>query len=382
MAGTYFRHLNYALGDEDSSVELQVLPPDTGRVVAVAGSGGRVIPLLARGPRELSCVDISDTQLALTELRVCALRTLEHPEYLGLLGYEPMPVARRLELLGALPLSPGARGALEPLKAAVAAGERIIYLGRFEQMLRTLSRVNGLLTRAAGRRLFDAPDLDAQRAYVTSGFPRSAWKGVLLLLGNSAVLNSLLYRGDFPKKNRPGSTFRIYQELFDRLFQDTPARKSFFLQMVFLGELRFAEGFPIEADPAVYRAAQRHARKCRIDFIQGDLVEEVRKQRDVGFVSLSDVPSFLPPAREQTFLEELKPGLAPGALVVTRGHLRVVTPGHAGYAHVTDRYQDVLARETTQLWTIHVYQREPSGAAGERFQEDLSHARGQAEPFV
>ena len=44
--------------------------------MAVAGSGGRVLPLLARRPRRLTCVDICRPQLFLTELRVEALRAL------------------------------------------------------------------------------------------------------------------------------------------------------------------------------------------------------------------------------------------------------------------------------------------------------------------
>ncbi|WP_375744559.1 DUF3419 family protein [Corallococcus interemptor] len=357
--GAYFRHLNYSLGDEDSSVELHALPPDARHVVAVAGSGGRVVPLLARAPRKVTCVDISDTQLALTELRIAALRRLNHAEYLGLLGYEPMSPQRRLELLATLPLSGSARKALDPVWKAVEAGERIVYLGRFEGMLRTLSRVVGLFTGQRGRKMFDQPDVAGQRAYLDAGFPRGAWRLVLLLMGNSAVLNSLLYRGDFPKKNRPESAFRIYWDLFDRLFRTMPARSSFFLQLVFFGELRFPEGYPIECDADVFLAAQRAARTADIEYVQGDILQHVQAQRDVDFVSLSDVPSFLPPERERGFLEALKPGLTPDALVVTRGHLRVAAPEVQGYEDVSGRYTDAIARERTQLWRIHFYQRRP-----------------------
>ncbi|GMU06217.1 DUF3419 family protein [Corallococcus caeni] len=357
MARAYFSHLNYSLGDEDSSVELHALPADARHVVAVAGSGGRVVPLLARAPRKLTCVDISDTQLALTELRIAALRQLNHAEYLGLLGYEAMSIQRRLELLATLPLSGPARTALDPVWKAVQAGERIVYLGRFEGMLRTLSRFVGLFTGQRGRRMFDQPDVAGQRTYLDGGFPKGAWKLVLLLMGNSAVLNSLLYRGDFPKKNLPGSAFRIYWDIFDRLFRTLPVRSSFFLQLVFFGELRYPEGYPIECDADVFLAAQRAARDTDIEYVRGDIIQHVQEQRGVDFVSLSDVPSFLPPERERDFLNAMKPGLAPDALVVTRGHLRVAAPEVQGYEVVSNRYQDAIAQERTQLWRIHLYQR-------------------------
>ena len=186
-------------------------------------------------------------------------------------------------------------------------------------------------------------------------FPNRAWKLVLMLLGNSTVLNSLLYRGDFPKKNRPESAYAIYQQIFHRLFHTMVARKSFFLQMVFFGELRYAEGFPVECSEDVYQAAQRAARSTRIEFLREDIVQYVHDSSGVGFVSLSDVPSFLPLDRERGFLSAMKAGLSPGALIAMRGHLRVVEPDAGGFTVVGDEFSQVISEERTQLWKIEVY---------------------------
>jgi S-adenosylmethionine-diacylglycerol 3-amino-3-carboxypropyl transferase len=363
MANKYFSNLNYSLGDEDSVIEVNALPRGTDHVVAIAGSGGRVVPLLGREPRRLTCVDISDAQLALTELRVAALKVLAREEYLGFLGYTSMSAEERARLFDTLQVSDAARVALQPLRAAIAAGRPIIYEGRFERMLRTLSRVNGLLTRARGRGLFDSLALETQRRYVETRFPSRAWRLVLALLGNSTVLNSLLYRGDFPKKNRPGSTYKIYREIFERLFRTVLARRSFFLQMVFFGELVYADGFPIECSEEAYPTAQRAARASKIDFVRDDILQYVQQSSEVGFVSLSDVPSFLPPRREQGFLAAMKPGLAAGALVATRGHLRVITPNPGGFDVVTDEFGEAIAQESTQLWKVDIYRKHGSRRA-------------------
>jgi S-adenosylmethionine-diacylglycerol 3-amino-3-carboxypropyl transferase len=358
MAPTdYFKHLNYTMGDEDSSVELQLLKPNTHHVVAVAGSGGRVAPLLARYPQRLACVDVSEHQLALAEFRVAALRMLSRADYLGLLGYQSMPGPERTSLFRALSISDSARTLLTPLFGTGAAGQPLVYQGRFERMLRTLARTNDLFTGARGRRIFASRDLAEQQAYLDTDFPGRAWDLVLLLLGNSAVLNSLLYRGAFPKKNRPGSTYAIYKSIFDRLFRTILARRSFFLQMVFLGELQFADGFPIECDALIYEDAQRAARECRVDFVRGDVIEYLGRCRGVGFVSLSDVPSFLPAPADRTFLGRIRAGLADGAVVATRGHLRVVEPATDGYADISRMYEDVMSRETTQLWHVDIYEK-------------------------
>jgi S-adenosylmethionine-diacylglycerol 3-amino-3-carboxypropyl transferase len=353
----YFKEqLNYTLGDEDSSVELSILPEGARHVLTIAGSGGRVLPLLARAPKRLTCVDISYPQLHLTELRLTALKELEHAEFLGLLGYPPVVMApeERERHFRRLPLSAPAREFLEGFFVAHGWAAPV-YVGRFERMLRQLSQVNRLFTGKAGQGVFETRTLEEQAEYLRTRFPQTAWKAVLLLLGNSAVLNSLLYRGDFPKKNIQGSAYSIYQDVFSRLFATCLARESFFLQLVFFGELRYPEGNPIECNPDVYARAKAALGRTEIRYVRGDILETARQEGAIDFVSLSDVPSFFKGPREMGFLQELRPGLAPDARVVTRGHLRVLRPDAAGFEPVTDFHQDALNRERTQLWQVQVY---------------------------
>lgn len=137
-----------------------------------------------------------------------------------------------------------------PVWEAVARGESPIYLGRSERTLQTLASVNRRVTGRSGQALFAHGDLGAQRDYLARKFPQWRWRLVLALLGNSTVLNSLLYKGEFPRKNIQGSTYGIYRDLFARLFQNTLAKTSFFLQMVFLGRLQYQEGFPLSVTRA------------------------------------------------------------------------------------------------------------------------------------
>jgi S-adenosylmethionine-diacylglycerol 3-amino-3-carboxypropyl transferase len=216
--------------------------------------------------------------------------------------------------------------------------------------------VNRLFTGKAGRGLFEARSREEQEAYLRTRFPHTAWKAVLLLLGNSAVLNSLLYKGDFPKKNIPGSAYSIYRDVFSRLFGACLARESFFLQMVFFGGLRFAEGNPIECEPDVYARAKAALGRTEVRYVQGDIFETARREGGIDFVSLSDVPSFLQGPREESFLQEVRPGLVPDAIVITRGHLRVPRPDTRGFELITSSYEGALKSERTQLWQVQVYQ--------------------------
>src|SRR5690348_8215276 len=84
---TYFDSLNYTLGNEDTALEYDLLPPTVSHLYAVAGSGSRVLPLMAKKPKKVTCVDTSRNQLYLTELRIVSLKTLTYAEFLGFWGY-------------------------------------------------------------------------------------------------------------------------------------------------------------------------------------------------------------------------------------------------------------------------------------------------------
>jgi len=68
---------------EDSRSELAALGSLTGkRVFAVTAGGGRVLNLLLERPRSITAVDLNPAQNALLELKIAAMRHLDHPGYL------------------------------------------------------------------------------------------------------------------------------------------------------------------------------------------------------------------------------------------------------------------------------------------------------------
>ncbi|WP_265290240.1 hypothetical protein [Verminephrobacter eiseniae] len=218
------------------------------------------------------------------------------------------------------------------------------------------SKVTRLLTGRAGAGIFDATTLDEQRHYVRTRFPRWRWHLVLLLLGNSTALNSLLYKGEFPRKNIDSSHFSIYQTIFDRLFNEQMAKASFFLQMVFLGHVPHSEGYPVECRKDVFSQAKVALADCHIDYVEGDVFEAAARQdRTIDFLSLSDVPSFLPASAEAGFLQHVRPGLAKDALVVVRAHLRRPYPTLNDYVDVSHQHPAAALQESTKLWSFHMY---------------------------
>ncbi|MBC3206143.1 DUF3419 family protein [Pseudomonas sp. SWRI111] len=351
----YFERLNYSLGDEDAALEHEIVPEHARHVVDVAGCGSRLLPLLARCPARLTCADISAPQLAFTRLRLALLEQADHESFMDFMGYRPdTSITRRQSVFRQLDLPLADRRWLADLFQS-SHWHAPIYLGAFEQTLRRLARINALVTGKAGRGIFQCCDLGEQSDYYRRRFPLRRWKAVIGLLGNAAVLNSLLYRGAFPANNLGISSRKVYLDIFHALFTTQVVRESFFLQMLFFGELRYPQGYPLECDPQIFQSAREALKQCRVSVVQGDIVDCVAACTDVDFVSLSDVPSFLPDATAATVLQRLRPALAEHALTVMRGHLRVVRPDCEGFRDVSSQYHEAIAREKTQLWRVQVY---------------------------
>ena len=355
----YFSALNYSIGEEDSTVEHAVLKTRPGAsILAVAGSGSRVLPLLACRPEKLVCVDVSPWQLALTSLRLSALATLEYADYLAFFGYKPgMMPARREQLFRALTPHPVYWLQAETLLAQTG-WTAPLYIGRFERMIRQLRQVNALITGPAGTGIFECRSLAEQQAYLDSSFPHRRWSLVVRLLGNATVLNGLLYRGEFPRNNTGVSAAKHYAMLFDRLFSKRLARESFFLQMLFLGRIQYEDGFLAEVDPDLYAAGQSALRHCELSLRLRNVFAALDEQEQADFISLSDVPSFLPDDAASQVLQTLRPRLADGGTVVFRSHLRYIEPCSDGYARLDARFKQETDRETSGLWRISIFGKE------------------------
>ncbi|MCW5238054.1 DUF3419 family protein [Verminephrobacter eiseniae] len=131
----YFRSLNYTMGDEDANPEMQLLREESRHVMVVADCGSRVIPLLARRPQRLTCVDISPPQLAVCELRVALLKDCTREEFMGFLGYDgSMNTSTRQTLFQRLSLSTRSRNLLTSMFDEIGWGS-MLYLGVTSRMI-------------------------------------------------------------------------------------------------------------------------------------------------------------------------------------------------------------------------------------------------------
>ncbi|MCA9711932.1 MAG: DUF3419 family protein, partial [Myxococcales bacterium] len=207
--------LLYSIGDEDNRLEWALLPRKAQHVVSVAGSGARLLPLLARRPRRLTALDLSPMQLALTRLRLAALASWTHEIYCAFFGYPPhsmIPAERHARFEG-LPLDERTKGMLRPLLRACDFGPAAYY-GRFERSLVRTARLVRVLLGPEVHCPFAAQGIEEQRQLLAERFPRRRWQLVLSLLSNDDELRTLLGHGAFTQRTEKATAFRHFERLF------------------------------------------------------------------------------------------------------------------------------------------------------------------------
>jgi S-adenosylmethionine-diacylglycerol 3-amino-3-carboxypropyl transferase len=324
----YFTGLNYSLANEDTWVEHSMAPEKGRSTLVVAGSGSRVLPLLARNPDRLEIVDLSDAQLFLSELRIAAVRELEHPEFLYFMGYRggiadgTLGADDRLRLFERLCMSDACRD-FWTANRAWWEPRGFVYLGKWERHFMKLGKFLGSIARLKADPLFEAHTVEEQRRLMEKHWSETRFTAFLRVALSEFVFNRFLYKGHFAggegKRTAEDPAWKMVDREMTRMFRETLLRKNFFIQMIFLGEVRYEEGLPTEAHPAVFEAAKKAA--TEVVWTRGNFLE-ITRQRPFDFYSLSDTISYVTDAEARDFTRQIHSETPRGATVVIRSFMR------------------------------------------------------------
>lgn len=363
MSQKYFSGLNYTLGNEDTAVEIELIKKlKPKKIFSICGSGGRSLPLMHKDAQELSLSDLSQEQLYLAQLRLSTYKDLSFEEFLLFWGYYPYGAndntAQRKELFYRLDLRPEARDFFTKVFHEVEF-ESLLYLGKWERTFAVFAKITSVLLGRDYDRILRFDNLEEQIHYYRTSFPMKRWKAMIQILGNKATFNALLYKGDFITKNSPLSHFDYYFQAFERLFTRDLAQKSFFLQLCFYGKIKSLPGVPVEAHQESHERIK--ASECHVECLKEDFVSYLSKgTKQYDFLSLSDVPSYFQGELERDYMQKIKPGLLPGAIIVTRYYLRKSDCDLSGYLDITDSHIKLIELEKVQMYEIRIYQYQPS----------------------
>jgi S-adenosylmethionine-diacylglycerol 3-amino-3-carboxypropyl transferase len=329
MSVKYFSQLNYSLGNEDTELEYKLVRHfKSEHIVSVCGSGSRCFPLVHETSKTLHIVDLVAEQLELAQLRLELIKKLEHTEFLKYWGYAPHNLKED--------------------------NDSILYIGKWEKTFKRFSQLVKIVLGKHAGHLFTFDDLNLQRAYFANEFPWRRWNLLVRIIGNKAIFNALLYKGDFVKKNINETYYDYYQKAFKHLFYHDLAKKSFFLQLCMQGEILYPEGNLIEAQSECYTEVKKNIAKTQVQFYQQEIISVLKNLKSIDFVSLSDVPSYFSGELEQNFLQLIKPSLAKGAIVVLRSYLRIPNANQNGFQDISEDFKDLIAAEKVAMYRIQI----------------------------
>ncbi len=356
---TYFNDLNYSLGNEDTNLETKLVEQfRPKKIISVCGSGSRALPLLFESVEELTLVDLAPQQIYLARLRLSLIKACSHEEFLKFFGYPPFDIDQniefRKEIFEKLPLNNDTRQYFEQYFEEYNWNS-ILYTGKWEKTFVFFSKIiRKFISKFHIEKMFSFTCIDEQRKYFKESFPRLRWKVILFILGNKQVFNTLLYKGDFIKKNVNESFLKYYTMAFDNIFNHILVKDSFFLHLCFNGKINSPDGNINEADPNVFQTMKKNAQTTKIIFKNKDIISAIKEDQNIDFVSISDVPSYFSGVMEKEFLKRIIHSLNDKAIVVNRNYLRIPDADRTGFEDIANDYRALIRTEKLQMYRIEI----------------------------
>jgi len=364
MAQEYFSDLNYTLANEDTRIEYDLLKENADRIFSIAGSGARCLPLIARQPAEMHIIDMSPAQIHLCELRFEAMRQMTYEQWLFFFGYRGALQSgsgsgdSRFELFQKLKLTPETKQYWQERQKGWE-NKGFILLGRWESHFQKLGVIFRDYLQCDFSFLFKAQNLREQGELYEKNWPHLRWKSFLRLLASEYVFNKYLYKGHFSgqshhrTENRP--PYQFIREEFERIFKNQLVRKNYFMQILFLGEIRYEEGLPLEAHEHIFHNCKKSP--TRIHYHVGNLLEILPKM-PFDFISLSDTISYLPTNDANQILQKLHAGTKEKSRVIIRSFMRAPTAiDHQGWNQLKEKESWAHQIDGTGVYNFHIFEK-------------------------
>ena len=305
-------------------------------------------------------LDYSFEQLSITALRIETVKHLSYDDFINFWGYPNsstnMSQDDRLKLLESFDLTEEQKSFLANL---INKNPKLIYSGKYEKTLKAFSKVIQKVMGKHINRLKEFKSHDEFSDYYYQEFPIWRWKLLVKSLGNTTLLNALLYKGSHPIKNINRSFSGYFEQVFNALFRFLSPRQSFFLQMLFFGEIIDIDGAPIEADPSIFTKMKKGIEQCEIKFYQGDFFGICNSlETKIDFVSFSDILSYFPDDLGEVYLQKIRNKLSSNAITVHRYYFHITkNMDTTGYEKISNQYLQYINREKTQIYLIDIYQK-------------------------
>lgn len=291
---------------EDPRCDLQALAIRPGDVVMGVTSGAcNIFGLLLADPGLVYAVDINPCQSWLLELKIAALRRLEHPALLEFLGLRPS--GARLDQFHALApdLSPEARTYWLEHRNWIIQG--LLGQGRYE---RFVGLVRGCLKVLQGpgrvQGLFASNTLDQQRDYFAQRWDTRRWRWVFDALLNKVTLARMGLSKDYFQFDDGSQSFsESFRNRCKRALTEIPIHGNYFVSLYFSGTYADETSMPDYLLPQ--NIATLRARLDRIRIVTQDVQGWLERQpdRSIDGFSLSNICELMDQATTDFTFEQV-----------------------------------------------------------------------------
>jgi S-adenosylmethionine-diacylglycerol 3-amino-3-carboxypropyl transferase len=315
-------------------------------LLVIASAGDNVLNLLLRQPRRLIAIDVNPAQIALAELHVAAISSLDHTELLQLLGWTSAAPEVRVGLYERVRrrLADASRAWWDDRVTTIDAG--IVHAGRLERYIggfreryfadpRDRARVDAMLS---------ATDLAAQRAraalVLTPDFARA--------FGAYFTAATLAANGrDASQMRHVATDMDVTAQLLSRLTwvcTETLLAGNFYVERFFRGAPRDIESGP----PYLRRDSFQRLRALvlRVEIVTGEVGDYLAScaPASLSNAALSDVFEYLSDDATGVLAERLARAIRPDGRIA---YWNLFVPRSAARATPRLRSLDALS---ARLW--------------------------------
>lgn len=343
MAKYFTDKLNYSLANEDIELEANICKKLKPKVIgSICGAGPRGLYLLPQGGCELDLFDVSPIQIEWARAYEKAIKELDEVSFLRAYHDDS-------SILKSIGVNVGLNEILESNEVAALAGSWEKTFLKFSKLAQKI------LGRKILRQLKNCQSLDEQKYIITSTSFSVRWTVVLAIVGNKSMMNSLLYSGDFIKKNLKESYVKFYRSRFARLFSTTLVKDNFFLSLCLFGEVTLTNT-PLRCRS--FNGLQTSVKDSEIKYHMGDIVSTLSNgEKQYDYFSYSDVPSYFDDGLGNDFIQKAKPSIKVGGVICVRYYLRVFKPDLAGFEDITEQFSSEISKEKVGVYNIKFYRR-------------------------
>mgnify|MGYP000570401143 CR=1 FL=1 len=325
-----FRGIVFNMSWEDPEMDRQALrvgPDDT--IVSISSAGCNPLNLLCQSPRELVCVDGNPAQNAILELKLAAIRTLDHPTFFDIFAARRPSVITRLYRPRLRPhLSPRSQDFWDRNLWMVARDlYRFGRMGLFCRILRRFLSALGIPSQRINE-FFELRSLEEQAHWYRRYAAPRLWgpwsrrfvqfKPVLYLAG--------VHPAQFRLVDGRHDMYEFVKERVEHALSEVPIYDNYFLSQAVTGRFRG------DRVPPYLRAENFPTLKRNVDRVEivngwlGPYLDR-RPPSSVSRFNLLDIFDWMTPEAFLATFQSVLRAATPGAIIIYRsGSYRLDPP--------------------------------------------------------